>query len=81
MIIQAAGRFGCAHRYVVTATDDGDQWLFVCEACGHRTELLPLTGDTSFGQMVAFPAPWVGAKLGGAGVSGRPPQSPLIQSA
>lgn len=80
MIIQAAGRFGCAHRYVVTATDD-DRWLFVCEACGHRTELLPLTRDTSFGQVVAFPSSSVGAKFGAAGASGRDPLSPLIQSA
>lgn len=81
MIIQAAGRFACAHRFVATATVDGDQWLFACEACGHRTELLPLTRDTSLGQLLAFPSPSVGAEYSAARVSGHQPQSSLIQSA
>ena len=55
MIIEAAGRFECAHRYVVTTTD-GHLWFFVCEACAHRTEQLPVTLDTSFGHLLAFPA-------------------------
>lgn len=77
MIIQAAGRFACAHRYIATAS--GDRWLFVCEGCEHRTELLPLNRDTSFGQLLAFPSS-VGVELGEAGVSGQS-QSSLIQSA
>jgi hypothetical protein len=55
MMIEAAGMFECAHRYVVTTTD-GNLWFFVCEACKHRTEQLPVTLDTSFGQLLAFPA-------------------------
>jgi len=78
MIIQAAGRFACAHRYIATATADGDQWLFVCEGCAHRTELLPLNRDASFGQLIAFPS--VEVELGEA-APGRHPQSSLIQSA
>jgi hypothetical protein len=81
MIIQAAGRFACAHRYIATATARGDRWLFVCEGCEHRTELLPLNRDAPFGQLLAFPSHSVGAELGEAGGSGRQPQSSLIQSA
>jgi len=80
MIIRAAGRFGCAHRYIATATAYGDQWLFVCEGCAHRTELLPLNRDASFGQLLAFPSPSVGVELSEA-ASCRHPQSSLIQSA
>jgi len=80
MIIQAAGRFACAHRYIATATARGDRWLFVCEGCEHRTELLPLNRDKSFGQLLAFPSSSVGVELGEAGVSGQS-QSSLIQSA
>jgi hypothetical protein len=69
MIIQAAGRFACAHRYIATAMADGDRWHFVCEGCDHRTELLPLNRAASSGQVLAFPSPSVGATLGEAGVS------------
>jgi hypothetical protein len=54
MIVDAAARFGCRHRFVVT--DDGGLLLFVCESCGHRTDLLPVHLDTARGQVVAFPA-------------------------
>jgi hypothetical protein len=80
MIIQAAGRFACAHQYIATATARGDRWLFVCEGCEHRTELLPLHRDSSFGQLLAFPSPSLGTERGEAGVSGQS-QSSLIQSA
>lgn len=80
MIVRAAGRFGCAHRWVATATDDGAQWLLVCEGCGHRTEQLPLTRDTSFGQVLAFPSPSVEAGISAERMSSRHPRS-LIQSA
>ena len=80
MIIQAAGRFACTHRYIATATARADRWLFVCEGCEHRTELLPLNRGASFGQLLAFPSPFVGSELGEAGRSGQP-QSSLIQSA
>lgn len=80
MIIQAAGRFTCAHRYIATATGDRNRWLFVCDGCAHRTELLPLNRDTSFGQLLAFPSPSVGVELSEA-APGRHPQSTLIQSA
>lgn len=79
MIIQAAGRLACAHRWVATPTDEGDLWLFACEACGHRTELLPLARKTSFGQVLAFPQPPVRAKVSAAGGSGTQPPSPLIR--
>ena len=80
MIIQAARRFACTHRFVVTATDAGDLWLFVCEACEHRAELLPLTRDTTFGEVLAFPSPSAGAECSAAEGSGRHPGSPLVQS-
>ncbi len=55
MLIEVAGRFECAHRYVVTTTD-GTLWFFVCEACQHRTSQLPIALDTSFGHLLAFPS-------------------------
>jgi len=79
MIIEAASRFACAHRYIATATGNRNQWLFVCEGCAHRTELLPLNREASFGQLIAFPSS-VGAELGER-APGRRPQSSLIQSA
>ena len=51
-IIDAARRFGCAHRFIATR-DDG-LMLFVCECCAHRTELLPLHRDDARGQVIAF---------------------------
>jgi len=78
LIIQAANRFGCTHQYIVTATEDGDQWLFVCEVCGHRTELLPLTHGRSFGHVLGFPS--VGSEFSVTG-NERSPQLPLIHSA
>ena len=80
MIIQAASRFTCAHRYIATATVDGDHWIFVCDGCAHRTELLPLNRATSFGELLAFPSPSVGVELGEAAF-GRHRQSSLFQSA
>jgi hypothetical protein len=80
MVIQAAGRFTCTHRYIATATADGDRWLFVCEGCEHRTELLPLYRDALYGQLVAFPTPSAGADLGEAAFGHHSP-STLIQSA
>ena len=52
MIIDAARRFGCAHRFIATR-DDGVM-LFVCECCAHRAELLPLHRDNARGQVIAF---------------------------
>ena len=51
-IIDAARRFGCAHRFV--ATPDDGLMLFVCECCAHRAELLPLPRDGARGQVIAF---------------------------
>jgi hypothetical protein len=59
MIVDAARKFGCRHRFVVT--DEDGMLLFVCECCGHRTDLLPVHLDTVRGQIVPFPAPFVGA--------------------
>lgn len=53
MIVDAAARFGCGHRFVVTE-DDGMLW-FVCEHCGHRTDLLPVHLSTVRGHVVQFP--------------------------
>jgi hypothetical protein len=53
MIVQAAARFGCRHRFVVT-DQDGILW-FVCEGCGHRTDLLPVHLDKARGELVQFP--------------------------
>jgi hypothetical protein len=53
MIVQAAARFGCRHRFVVT-DQNGILW-FVCESCGHRTDLLPVHLDKTRGQIVEFP--------------------------
>lgn len=53
MIVHAAARFSCSHRFVVTE-DDG-RLLFVCEGCGHRTDLLPVHLDTARGQVFSFP--------------------------
>ena len=58
MIVDAANRFGCPHRFVVT-NEDG-MMLFVCEGCGHRTDLLPVHLNTVRGQVVPFPAPFTG---------------------
>ena len=52
MIIDAAARFGCKHRFVVT-NEDGAM-LFVCESCGHRTDLLPVHLHNTRGEVVAF---------------------------
>jgi hypothetical protein len=79
MIIHAASRFTCAHQYIATATTDGERWLFVCDGCAHRTELLPLSRDTSFGQLLAFPSPSVGLERGETASGHR--QSSLFQSA
>jgi hypothetical protein len=80
MIIQAARKFACTHRYVVTATDAGNQWLFVCETCDHRAEELPLTRDTTFGEVLAFPS-LSAAEFSAAEASGRHPDSLRVQSA
>ena len=80
MIIHAAARFTCAHRYIATATADADRWIFVCDGCAHRTELLPLKRDALFGQLLAFPSSSVGVELGETG-SERYPQSSAFQSA
>jgi hypothetical protein len=79
MIIRAAGRFACRHRYIVTPTDDRRLWLFVCEGCGHRTELLPITLDAARGEVVAFPPLADVARP--APVSSGPSPSAFIQSA
>lgn len=54
MIIHAAAMFACRHRYLVMEVDDLP--LFVCECCGHRTEMLPLHLDPARGEIVEFPA-------------------------
>ncbi len=53
MIVNAAAMFGCSHRYLVI--DDAGLPLFVCECCGHRTDMLPLHLDTRRGEVIAFP--------------------------
>jgi hypothetical protein len=53
MIVDAAARFRCRHRYVVT-DQDGILW-FVCEGCNHRTDMLPIHLDKIRGQIVEFP--------------------------
>ncbi len=53
MIVHAAAMFGCHHRYLVLE-DDGLA-LFVCESCGHRTDMLPLQLDAARGEVVDFP--------------------------
>jgi hypothetical protein len=55
MIIYAAEKFHCRHRYV--ATTEGDLLLFVCDRCHHRTELLPLDMGTRTRAVVRFPVP------------------------
>ena len=80
MIIHAAARFTCTHRYIATPTADADRWLFVCDGCAHRTELLPLKRDALFGQLLAFPSSSVSVELSEA-ASGRYPQSSAFQSA
>ena len=40
MVIDASRIFGCTHTFV--AVKEGRVLLFVCDSCGHRTELLPL---------------------------------------
>ena len=55
LIIDAARRFGCVHRFIVTP-DDG-LMVFVCECCEHRAEELPLHRDGprgQRGQVIAF---------------------------
>ena len=52
LIIDAARRFGCAHRFIVIP-DDG-LMVFVCECCGHRAEELPLHRHGARGQVIAF---------------------------
>jgi hypothetical protein len=82
MVVQAAARFGCAHVYIVTSVDDGDSWIFVCDTCGHRTEMLPLPliHGNSFGQLVPFPSQAAGVELREA-VPDDDVQPPLPQSA
>ncbi len=53
MIVHAATRFGCRHRFVVTK-QDGVHW-FICEGCNHRTDMLPIHLDKTRGQIVQFP--------------------------
>jgi hypothetical protein len=52
IVVNAAARFGCRHRFLVT-TEDGLN-LFVCESCGHRTDLLPVHLHAKRGELVAF---------------------------
>ena len=52
LIIDAARRFGCAHRFIVTPYDG--LMIFVCECCGHRAEFLPVHRDGARGQVMAF---------------------------
>jgi hypothetical protein len=57
MVIYAATRFCCRHRYIATAEEH--RVLFVCDQCQHRTELLPLPLDrgASLRSVMAFPLP------------------------
>ena len=59
MIVNAASRFGCRHRFLVT--NEGGAMLFVCEGCGHRTDQLPLHLTSTRGQLVRFPTRALGA--------------------
>jgi hypothetical protein len=54
MIIDAAARFGCAHRWVVMNQDGA--MLFVCEQCSHRTDQLPVHLARTRGEVVQFRA-------------------------
>jgi hypothetical protein len=54
MIVDASARFGCRHRFVVT-NEDG-LMLFVCESCGHRTDLLPVHLHPVRGEVIPFAA-------------------------
>ena len=40
MVLEAAAKFGCPHRYI--ARVEPERTLFECEVCHHRRELLPL---------------------------------------
>lgn len=67
MIVYAASRFGCRHRFVVT--DVGGAMLFVCEGCGHRTDQLPLHLTSTRGQVVSFPTRSISAPSALPGVA------------
>lgn len=53
MIVHAAAMFRCPHQYLVLEQDGLP--MFVCEGCGHRTEMLPLHLDQSRGEVIRFP--------------------------
>ena len=53
MIIDAAARFGCTHRWVVMNQDGA--MLFVCEQCSHHTDQLPVHLTSTRGQVMQFP--------------------------
>ena len=76
MIVDAAARFGCRHRFVVTSEDGAN--LFVCESCGHRTDLLPVHLHATRGEVVAF-ATRVIARPPAAVTSSRPRRSRSTQ--
>jgi len=40
VVIYAAAKFRCRHRYISTV--ERERLLFVCDQCHHRTELLSL---------------------------------------
>jgi hypothetical protein len=52
IVVNAAARFGCRHRFVVTS--EAGLNLFVCESCGHRTDLLPVHLHATRGELLAF---------------------------
>jgi len=62
VIIYAAAKFRCRHRYI--ATVEHERLLFVCDQCDHRTELLCLDRRIPSSRVVTF-APADTADLGG----------------
>jgi hypothetical protein len=52
VIIYAADKFCCRHRYI--ATVEHERLLFVCDQCDHRTELLCLDRPAQPSRVVSF---------------------------
>lgn len=55
MLIAAAHKFGCSHRFVVTK--ETHLFSLICEVCEHRVEELPLVLPRSAGTAPVIPFP------------------------
>jgi hypothetical protein len=57
LVIAAAHKFGCAHRFVVTK--ERNLFSFICELCEHRVEELPLVTPraAATAAVISFPTP------------------------